>query len=90
MRRSRLVIGRRGSAARRATTDTEHCCAEVSGQATEERTVEVGEAEDAATTHARASFEQVDAAPALIAIGRELRIAEDAKFRHRRYRVRGV
>jgi hypothetical protein len=45
--------------------------------------MQVREAEDAPASHARAPFQQIDAASALIAVGRELRIAEDPEFRHR-------
>jgi len=40
------------------------------------------EAEDAAAAYARATFQQVDAATALIAVGGQLRIPEDPEFGH--------
>ena len=42
----------------------------------------MGEAKDPAAAYAGAALEQVDAAAALIAVGRQLRIPEDAEFRH--------
>ena len=40
------------------------------------------EAENASTAHARSALQKVDATTALVAIGRELRIAEESEFRH--------
>jgi len=42
----------------------------------------MSEAQDAATAYACAALEQVHAAAALVAVGRQLRVPEDPEFRH--------
>jgi hypothetical protein len=61
---------------------TERLSTEVGREAPDEGAVEMCEAEDAAAAYARAAFEQIDAATALIAVGGELRIPKDPEFRH--------
>jgi hypothetical protein len=42
----------------------------------------VREAEDPSTAHAGAALQQVDAPAALVTVGRQFGVAEDAEFRH--------
>jgi len=67
--------------------NTQHLCAEVCREAAHERTMEMREAEDAPTANAGTSLEKIHTTTALIAIGRQVRIteeAEDSESRHRR------
>jgi len=45
--------------------------------------MQVREAEDAPASYARAALQQIDATSTLIAVGRELCVAEHPEFRHR-------
>jgi hypothetical protein len=84
---SRTSAGVRSSIAG-AALDAERLGTEIGRKTPEERAVQVREAENAAASDARAPFEQIHSAAALIAVRGQIGIAEDAEFCHQRERGR--
>lgn len=80
-RRSLAIVGYRDVA--RATAHAQSRGTKVRRQSSRERTVQVGEAQDAAAAGACPALQKVDAPTALVAIRREVGVAEEPEFSHR-------
>jgi hypothetical protein len=70
--------------------DADSLCAEIDGETPEERAVQVTEAQDPATSDARAALDHIYSPAALITVRGELGIPEDAEFCHRWQRWRAA
>jgi hypothetical protein len=87
--RTRGELSRRNSArasGRTRTRTTRHAHvtgAQVGNQAPPPGAMQMRVAEDAATVHADPAFQQVHSATALVAVGADLRAAEELELRHR-------
>jgi hypothetical protein len=64
------------------TANTERGGTEIRHQTSQERSVEVSEAEDAPTSRAGSALEDIDSTAALVAIGSELGFTENAELCH--------
>jgi hypothetical protein len=65
-----------------SATNADGLCTKVRGEPAQKRAVQVCETENASAAHASAAFEEVHSATALIAVGGEVGVPEDAEFSH--------